>query len=1247
MPDSIAVLRSAHTALDSANARRLLTSAGADRARVADALTQCFFHGSAAAASVAAAHVRTNANPALADALRTLPAAVPPRNADALADVCARFAVSLGSNCASPLVAFAFAADFCKGAALRVVERELDAAAAKGHEAFAGALAAVWDFLAEVLKGGVRDSFRILAVRALCRVGRARGGVIASRIVTLLVDNALVATPAPGMAPEEGVHFFAFLATELADIVMEKASALCLTRACILRSLESGSGACVVAVWRTARLRVLDAFTTIGPDVVAHALVYIAGICAVRGDLHAAVDILDIASLALQDLFESGRALDPIVAAYVDVVCVSAGTLLSAAGAVDGAVKAASLRKLVRDRRAPCLISSNNTRASMDDELHVMRTAAKDLQFSRCALAFGLLASLKVQWRSPKLLCEWLEHDFESLVLCPILKSAPAGSDAEASILASSFVVRDTSLATSAAVADDLDSDDARRFLAWSLATVCVVCMKHSHIRVRIEASYAFATVPHSPSLFFYLPTLMTVLEAERHSAAAVQLIRAALGSPSLIRDSDTCRVVIATWLRLMQAAEQQVSSSTAVREVGLMALSDAACVDASLACSILLGEIEKVKDSFELTSAPLKAAAAAATMRLIAERPARGPNFIPFITLCITAEAAALAPQTASLCFLAMKCMVDEEVLDAPKAIKIVFKAFASPTTVPRPARISFISLLGCVARSASTKKGRPVAARAIMVLRDCVLELSPQGENASAVLDGDDERLSWGEVGQAAASLSEFEASDILRVAHDAEEPLEDVDAERSRLNAIETECMIFVQRVLEVVGRSSLWKKSAAAPKQFGVLLDKIAEFEWIQRPRSAFDPEKLTKMRATMEALRRARKASTGGNGDGSSPGTSSSCSVVEETKESVVAQFEKGVQALPDGAIKALCRACAALLVCDSSENTTSEGKQVESACALRALTAASGLSPALPWAALLSHAVISSVASEEVKSAAIGALFALPSDDVAARNVRARLFSCGAAMDERIAALPAAALGQLAVCLMADEDEIAPLLQLLRSEKTPDEAISWCVDATLLLPEGSAHALPAFDSILDRVAKAPCAQLTVIRTLATAISAALSGVLSRDMEILALSDSNWSPRDKVNAHIALTIGRFEQVLAVLSKLKQWPLYDRTLCHSLGHAMRGLSSALRHELLLEGGATIGGVAAAGTSALLPITDAKLALAAAVTVADPADRRAVSVAVATAFAPAKVSSQTPRPQASRVGRRDVVSGSPRSP
>lgn len=992
-------LRVTYPTLEVANTHRKLRGAFPQTPALSRLLSEIFHESSVACADATATFLRRNVRDTadaerVAGLLKSYAGAVPRENAGALAEIAAYLAVTFNDPaCGVALQTFAFADPVIKRLAVRVVCSCVVSSARRSVAPVRELLARTHPFFSHV----------------------AADADIAAR---LHVIHAIIALPFP-VAPIDVARFLRTLPTAVSsfsdasadlrnddhprfdaavDVLQCTAIARGATSASAFRDLVMDT---LVRAVDFAALDALDAlqeayaarFTAAVADVSFDVFVFlisvIIAVFACQGRLSACYRGLTLLHTVTRDERMRDKKLHPVVASAVAVV----STPISSIASVATDDEISRLSSLLFQRAHDSAASFDaNAHTSLLERCDDTMTAALRSDCPVALTVLSLLYKLLSQWHSPKSMRSWLSSDLTHTINSQAFD-----------------MYRQNSKEVHTGIADVFDQDEKtydlrddgvvqgsnidRSVLSLCTAVSLFVCLYHDNCKVRMAAADALSQFPDAATMLFCFPATMIRLREETHPIVAIRLLRGVLVCDALLMRRETAGVVLGALLQIMRSLDARVAASTL--QTGFIAIAKAAKYAPGLVTKITLEEIERLRARFGSTRADERIAGASTVLTFARERPSRAAKFVPFITLCIQQESMDIAPLAAALCLDAMYVMACEDVMDPVKTVKIVIKKIPSVVNLDPGVRRSFLRLIGTVSRKSNSKKGKAVAEISISILRKCLTEWVPDDSETDKISNFS---LSWGHVAEAAQVLIQFSVNDVLRIAYRLEDPLIDVEAERLRLQKIEEECAVFVKSLLVTARKAQ--EKNALEPVQ--ALLNKIATHEWENRPRGNFDPERIAKLRATSDALRRSRKNRVVGMAS------------TQEEKESVRAQFAHAVEGMPIGVIKALCEQCACL-----------------DACAVWAVAQAGAVTTALPWVTLIDDALRENVTGYQL-AACLRTLRLAKGDHTEISRVRSRWFVPKSITDCDKKQTVEIFLG----CLTLFEDRVPEVLQFVTRAET-------------------------------------------------------------------------------------------------------------------------------------------------------------------------------------------------------------------
>lgn len=946
-----------HASIDAAKARSLLEDAKDNSERLHEVYSDCFFDGSVAAAEAATlfALQRTDSTPkavSLAETLKSLPTAVPLRTAMPLARLCTFLTFSFSEEvCRAPLNTFCYADAPVKRASYRAVFEMLRDTIEKSPGRLLEMLARVNVFFTEIMNDSEEIDRHIVVSRF---IGLAHGmnSSIREELLHFILEIDASSSRHQSLVAEncDITDYDGFVAFELFGLATnDKLKALVVLRS-LMHGLEYGDTGPLNILWTSYRPQIIAATPVIGGDIVLLLLMAIAARLACSGNISKCRPAVSIAEHLMRCSPIGLTSSHDVVRNVIVSFCASIGAT-SSSFKDDGVSR--SIAAMLRSTRS-CTTTST-TKEVRGRLLHALQGS----QRWRCvrALSFiGLMLKLVELWSCPSQFVLWLPRLKEVLVR----SSAVSSLEGEAGNITSETRF----LSDGEPRSEECDFSDTYGAL---MALVTSAVLGHSVTLVRLRVVEALSFLKNGAVSLFYIPVILLHLQYERNGVVAVKIIRDLLCSHSLLQHKETSKIALQTCTKFFGHSSNKAGFNSSNYEVFVSTLGFGTEKVPGLATSLLLREIERLKEFFGLTKGPVRASASAAILKLVESRPTRGTNFIPFISQCITPESMEVAPEASSICFEVMNVMAEEEVLDAAKAVKIVMKNYPNVTAVDPKARRSYLRLLGTVSRNSSTKKGAVLASKVVRLLRTCLIGMKPRQVHQNHSSDELNGFLSWDEVGQAAHSLRNFTVEEILRIAHSADEVLLDLEAEAERKEVIEQECQDFIQNLLSLTTQAQgQHKKEADSLTQ---LLVRVVSYEWENRKRSSFDPDRIGKLRAASDALRRARRARGTIDGDHISG------------KDS----FSRVVKGLPTGVVKGVLESC----VGNHSDHSPNEAKETNCfAVAVRVLLAAKALSSAFPWVALVDEVMISPDCDTNDKGSCLAVLRAVEGNDFELKDAR-------------------------------------------------------------------------------------------------------------------------------------------------------------------------------------------------------------------------------------------------------------------
>lgn len=934
-------LKTSYASLDAARARSLFLKAGADRKALNEVTATCFFDGSRAAAEAGALYLQQYVASEekaveVSHYIQSLPTAIPDRNAPPLARLASFLAIFYGSDdCQAPLNTFIYSNAAVKTSALEAVLGQFQQYGIE-NVSIEPALSRTKDFYDGIMKSGTEVEL-FFAINGLIECAKKMKDSPQTDLARFLMG--LHTTPSPFSITAEQAEMSSvleqYIVTEVARFSKNLDESTILLRRSLVKSFEFGAVSPLLADL-DSNTDLQKALAAVGFDIVLFLLISSASANAFSGDVVLMREALEAFLAILQIESHSQRfSIDPVVSKYAILCCTCIGSFAAACGANDEARLTGNiLRKLRSTEHVP----RDQSNASVVNKCVRILEATITCQCPFAAICLGLLVKIYSNWYKPEGLHQWLGTELSQL-LCGVAlskrKSVRNAGIVEATIRGDEMAARRSSSD------QDVNQDDKSALIAALCSLLTLLILSHENSSVRYLAVKTLSHMKSSHAFLFFLPAVMLRLQEESNGAVAAHILSNLIISEASMRDDTTSAVSLNTLSRVaMGAAERNYYL------VGIVSFGRAGEIRPGVATSMLLSETEKLRSAFESVPGPTRTAAASAILTLIKARPSRGTSFVPFISQCISVESMQISPKAAALCYEAMREMVEEEVLDSTKAVKVVMKNFPHVTDVSPASRASFLQLLGSASLGSKSKKGKILAETIIDMLREAI---------SSEMQDEPEAALSWREIREAAASLEKFEVDEILRIAFAGEEALDDLELEKARLERIEKECQSFVQSVVKVGAQANV--AVTAGERQFVSLLSKIAKHEWENRKRNKFDPEKIAKLRAASEALRRARKTRGAGPKDD------------DEKQSDGFGVFTRAVNALPTGVVKGLSELCSLAINVEKREK-----RSFESAIAMRVLYEANVVTPALPWATLVAEIMNSSESSADERASCLAIL---------------------------------------------------------------------------------------------------------------------------------------------------------------------------------------------------------------------------------------------------------------------------------
>lgn len=978
------MMNTAYASLDCAAVCRKLEEVRKDERSLRDFLADCFFDGSVAASESAALFILREIESVseallISDIVKSLPTAVPKRNALALSKVSVFLCLSFDEEkCRIPLRSFCYAETSVKQFAVRAMIASITEAVCSEPERLVELLERSRNFFKEVLSSSTELFQRILVIKGLVDIACNQHAQIRNIITHFILDMQPDCIE-DGMCLEAEHDFETFLTTELGTIAPDKECFSHIVRRCLVRSLEFSDPYVLQSLYVSHRSKVQEVMPQVGYDALVFVFISIAAENACKGDLVFSQEALFLVVDTLKSMNEYLWKLNPVVSIVTSLMCTAIGSLCSACGALDMVRCTGNIQALLRSETSSKKVYSQDFKSVM---LKVCNVAER-WKYAKSALRLGLLLKTASLWKRPKLLRIWFVEELPELVRSTKSRSTQSKANSQlAQSVSNDFNIFPRSEEVVSAnptiqkpTAKPLCQDV---FPLISFASTALVGLAHGHSQIRSCAARALQSVTDRNVLLFFLPAVILRLEEETNGAIAASYLRYILLSPALLSDDITGKVAFSATLNIISPNVGQ--GPTPAYQTGLVAFSHAVETAPSMAMSILLREIEKLRESFGLADVQTRIAACAAILRVSKLRPARGTSFIPFISQCISMESMDIAPEAAALCFEAMLVLSQEGVLDPIKAVKIVLKIFPDTNRVNVKARRSYLRLLASSAHVADSKRSRALVEKVVRILRSCISDEENKEYSDSSFIRP---QLTWEEMDAAAVSLAEYKVDDILRIEYIREEPLEDASEERARLDKIEADCMQFTHAILNAASTAQM--QGINNLEGFETLLTEIVRSEWANRKRSNFDPERLAKLRATSEALRRARQPA--GRGNGKDVGNVETAG----SEGCVTNQFLRAIDSLPVGVIRAVCKRCATTKVEGDMAGTCDDQADARF-IALKALLRGGAVSLLLPWTRVIEQLLLSRRSTGNEKASALAVLSRINDISYDTNNCQTRWF---------------------------------------------------------------------------------------------------------------------------------------------------------------------------------------------------------------------------------------------------------------
>lgn len=924
--------------------KRVIVDTFTDGSRVACETTACFL--------IHLAQTEANAT-AIANIMKPLSTVASETNSRALARIAAKLAVSFDTSaCAAPLEGFIYAETFAKRCAFDETIGQIGTLLSKPHPPRLTVLLRRTNAFFQQLLVDADPICRYDVVRALTSLVRSNASLSSKseeEIGDFLLCLQSIHSPFYELSPyaDDDEAFEPFLMSNIANLLPFSNKFTDFVRTIVIRAFDFQSPVVFSSVYKTRPTFVNRAIDEIGVQVFVYMFVVMAATQASRGHFFHCEETLNSITSIMPKVWPNTQRPHPGISSTVTSLCIAIVSLATAAGANEVLNLSTSILHGVRNRECGHDESLSES-AQLLSQCEFMERNAVEQKCPATVFGLTLLRALIRMWSTPFLLGTWISRSFSDMMQSRFSSSMPASPTHS---MVQDYVNHAVDTRETVHAAGDNTAFEGASCISLSAVAVSLACLHHHHPRVRMGAARALAEFHHPSTMVFCLPSLLVRLQEEQESAVALRLLQDVLVSETLTRHQATSALAIGAILRIVRAITS--TDGILMIQACLVAIAKAGRYAPGIATAVLQKEGEKLRGRFDTAKEPERIGISGAILTLTTARPARGANFVPLIAKCITRESVNAAPVAASLCFDAMYVMVQEGILDSTKTVKVVLKDLPNVMDVDFAVRRSFLRLLGCVSLNSSSKKGLVLAEKVIPMLRLAVTSDVPNETRAQFVNNTSEENvLSWSEVGTAAESLTQFTVDEILRIEHIRVEPLLQLESERQRLERIQDDCAAFIERVLTTVSVC----KDKDAYKQLQKLLNKVAKHEWDIRPRGAFDPDRIAKLSATADALRRAR---TTRSGEG----------IKDPESNSERERFLKGVKSMPSGVIKTLCTHCAKL-------NTG----------ALRAVALAGAVTTAIPWAPVLDEATKSD--QTHVAAAAMNVLWNARIDETEFVKVR-------------------------------------------------------------------------------------------------------------------------------------------------------------------------------------------------------------------------------------------------------------------
>eukprot|EP00178_Gracilaria_changii_P025402 TRINITY_DN78264_c0_g1_i1.p1 TRINITY_DN78264_c0_g1~~TRINITY_DN78264_c0_g1_i1.p1 ORF type:complete len:1201 (+),score=167.47 TRINITY_DN78264_c0_g1_i1:297-3899(+) len=1127
------------TSLVSAKTRTELQDSISDLKQFEKVLSDCFTDGSRAAAETASIFLCKQATSLttaqhVSAALMTIPSAVSVPNASPLAYACAFLAASFDhESCAAPLKAFSFTKTEVKMAALEAITHIMLDKLSSEEQDLSSLLKRLGSVLLEST-GDLSEMDLYSVIKGVTELAEFVGEESEDELLSFALNLCNGRSPylrLDGFLPLSH-RFQGLYAAEIVGTATDVASMSRILSRCLICSIENGNTTAVEVLWNSHPEWVADAFHVFGFDLPLFVLSVMMGQYAWRGKLRACSNVMEIVLQLVNQITPASR-VTTLVALYISSLCQAIGSIGMSAGAEELAANAAAVIRLLRSLSS----DESSLRGEFFESTEIAVNEAAERQWPAATLILGVIRKILTIWKSPKALENWIKGEFEVL-----LKKHTGLFDSEESGtgLVSSLAQASTLPDESQGIGDDVHYTDLP---AFSIMGTFFVLMRHENSRVRFRCLQLLRRVRKDSLFVFYFPSIMMLLQEEKNGLIVAGYLREIMTAPGLMSRAETCNVAFSTLVRLSRS---HINSE--IYGVVLVAFAWASEYAPSIGVRLLIRELERIKSSFDLTRAQIRTAAAAAIHKLAEVRPARCTDLIPFISLCITPESMEVAPRATSLCFDIMYLMAKEEVLDPTKAVKVILKSFPGAEVVDSESRRSYLRLLSVAAGGEANKKRRKMMQSATDILRKCITNLSPiESKNFSE----NSRSVSWVDVQQAALSLSEFTVDEILRSAFADEEPLINLEEEKKRLDRIEEHSAQFVRRALITSDRARLKYNEASVALE--KLIKKIVSHEWQIRKKSSFDPERIGKLRATSEALRRARKAQ----------------GLIEEETVTRVDQarstYMRATASFPVGVIRSVFQLCVA-----ERENTEDNQNNVyrPNGIAMRVVADTNILSPALPWVSMVEETISTPSNDSFVRASCLRILRKIQDNSFEVKEKQSKWFGeqCPLLTDGSFTSIEEARQLFLGLAEMFPNEQRKLFME--NGKRVNDDLIEEITRSCVHISEEK----PGLQIAVEGLLKTICsrnrlfegqARDEIERVLVEAglkrckPSAAMHMIINADSDNLAV------------IRIACLYGNYQTISFAVQQLlsQSGPIADKDLNEAVGRAIRRLPFSQRRDILL--------------------------------------------------------------------------------